>query len=44
MDQLESGFTIDGEDEDQSTVDVTGVCINDHVLAEALQAEEDDQF
>jgi hypothetical protein len=39
-----SGFTDEGEDEEEETAAVMKECINDGALAEALQAEEDELY
>ena len=44
LEQMESGYSVDGEDEDEETAEVMRQCLDDLAIAEALQAEEDDQY
>ena len=44
IEQEESGYTDDGEDEEQTTEEAAAECLSDSVIAELLQSEEDQMY
>ena len=44
IEQEESGYTDDGEDEEQTTEEAAAECLSDAMIAELLQSEEDQMY